>query len=840
MATSRSRSHLKYILKTTGSQYHIYFSRGRQPIIIIFTAEVHKSRQISIMLNYLWVFTIFLRWTLTIASHTPTSGLRGTSDFDTASFSLEPTTNFDKPACNLTCRSADTCISFMCSSCGLHCDKTCNVTIKETCASICSEDRCSLKKCKGCEFCATPGDACPLNTFIDVTSELFPKNENYWYKWTHSGRPYTHEGAPLFVDLNNDGRLDYFSSMHGHPLNTFEERMELGESVPTNFTKDGIINQSNSTMQRLRPISERIIIEDPISFRSIDPHGQNIVDLDGDGILDILISSGGDQGSRDKEIHPKNEDSIQDIDVEWKDNFLLWGEQGTDALTGEPVTLFRGGRVAAHMAGVNMRDGRGRVNYLIDVNGDGLLDIFCLQDRRISNELAPGVLLINQGNRTWKEDPTMSEYTRSMMLTDADGDGFAQEIVISRSFCFPARQGPDFDRNYHDLGPFSQNINNFCSTRPVGSIAIYKFSHETNQMNEISTKYSSFGADNNMQSPCCPHGANNGSNDCHVISMASADFDGDLLADHVHLFESKMVLYFSSERTKGQLQGATESTGNEIKLPEHCGAGLSVRIVDLNNDGVEEIIVMCKVVSTILVYTRGESKSDWVLDNGCNDYGSMGALNNATLAGFTEQDYSEVCNDDHKIQWLKLDQICKRRAEGKRPKSPKPAGICLVDLDNDGFLDAVVTHSFGYLRFFKNVPSAKASTNWFITFSVKGDGKSVNLYGIGAVVILNSKLPQGDINQFREVSSYQHTTDKYGCKDDRIIFGLGQYAVPSKVRVRWPNGILQEWSLTEWEFTKEMNPIELALKDLSGVPSLAPTSYPTGESMHALMTGMLS
>jgi len=124
--------------------------------------------------------------------------------------------------------------------------------------------------------------------------------------------------------------------------------------------------------------------------------------------------------------------------------------------SGEKITIFRGGREVAKAAGIHMRYGRGRINYMLDVNGDGLIDIFCIQDRHVTDTVAPGIMLINQGNRTWREDRKMTEYTRSMMLTDADGDGIAQEIILSRGFCFPQRDGPFL----------SDTLLSFCKTRP--------------------------------------------------------------------------------------------------------------------------------------------------------------------------------------------------------------------------------------------------------------------------------------------------------------------------------------------------------------------------------------
>eukprot|EP00957_Ditylum_brightwellii_P094811 7220461-Ditylum_brightwellii.AAC.1 len=75
-----------------------------------------------------------------------------------------------------------------------------------------------------------------------------------------------------------------------------------------------------------------------------------------------------------------------------------------------------------------MRSARGRFNYILDVNNDGLLDIFFSTDRPKINALTPGYLFINQGNRTWKKDNVVSEYSTSMLVTDVDGDGFANEF----------------------------------------------------------------------------------------------------------------------------------------------------------------------------------------------------------------------------------------------------------------------------------------------------------------------------------------------------------------------------------------------------------------------------
>ena len=66
---------------------------------------------------------------------------------------------------------------------------------------------------------------------------------------------------------------------------------------------------------------------------------------------------------------------------------------------------------------------------------------------------------------------------------------------------------------------------------------------------------------------------------------------------------------------------------------------------------------------------------------------------------------------------------------------------------------------------------------------------------------------------FREISSYQTGSDKTGCKDDRIIFGLGQVMNPIKVVVRWPNGKIKTlWLKNWWKFNKNLKPIIINYK----------------------------
>jgi hypothetical protein len=139
--------------------------------------------------------------------------------------------------------------------------------------------------------------------------------------------------------------------MHGHkivdPSGSLNNRMELALTKPS---------PNETGKQILESIAERIVFEDdPQDFFSeeisfIDAHGQNMLDLDGDGIIDLYIAQGGRYGL------PTDNPAMFD-------NFLLFGEKNEN-----DEILFRGGRTQALKSGVNMRHGRGRISYMLGKN----------------------------------------------------------------------------------------------------------------------------------------------------------------------------------------------------------------------------------------------------------------------------------------------------------------------------------------------------------------------------------------------------------------------------------------------------------------------------------------
>jgi hypothetical protein len=130
-------------------------------------------------------------------------------------------------------------------------------------------------------------------------------------------------------------------------------------------------------------------------------------------------------------------------------------------------------------------------------------------------------------------------------------------------------------------------------------------------------------------------------------------------------------------------------------------------------------------------------------------------------------------------------------------------GLTLADFNNDGLPDFVISTSFGYQRFFLN---KSLSNNDYVTFRIMGDGKEVNKYGIGATLILIYKDENKCRRHFKEISSYQHSTDSSGSIDEKITFWMGKTR-PWKLLVQWPNGRKQIVHLKRFKFSPSMEPI---------------------------------
>jgi len=571
--------------------------------------------------------------------------------------------------------------------------------------------------------------------FADVTHEVNPPSNNWGGDdLAHSFRPGLFHFSASFPDWNNDGFLDYFHNNH-YKMN-FAADFDFGLSRPG--SRDASYNISTNGSRTFHSIGQDTFVDTDKKQMDHDCHGSTFADIDGDGLLDLLISVGGGRGALD---------SVRN------DNLLFWGNQSQGEDTQARLV---GGREAARAARIEGANARGRFMLVTDANQDGKLDVFPVSDVRVDDILAPTPLLFNNGNRTFSNHLEMQEYTRTILLTDADGDGHAQEYMVFRSTCF---RDPSF-------GEYPESHHEFCSTRPEKTTAIYKYDPSKKQMILISPPYHR-SQRNQVYTPW---------NNAAAIDSISGDFDHDEKADQIVLFKDKIVFYYSSDRIAGQMPLYNEDLGqsgsSEMNVPCSTNA-MAVRAADIDNNGKLELIIMCSVPGEIFVLSLQRPMS-WKLEDW-----ALGDLQKSTGWNPEPRDIELACDgkesrEGYSNYWGK--EVCSKSTPMQRMY-----GFQLIDLNNDGFLDAVLASSVGYQRFFLNSPGA-AKGNRFIRVELKNTVS--NMYSIGATIIFRAS---GLEPQLREISSFGYGNARSGGIDDRIVFGLGQNAEPVSLTVRWPS-----------------------------------------------------
>jgi hypothetical protein len=569
--------------------------------------------------------------------------------------------------------------------------------------------------------------------FTDVAAHIFPQE---WYTWNHVGLPRRYAGTPVFADLNKDGLPDFF--YHNHYQMLPESDWDVGISLT---------NSDDET--KYSSVGQKLIVSTETAGTNytmlpIDSHGTAILDIDRDGLLDVYVATGGGMGM---ESGPA------------KNAIVLWGEPSKTPGTGLEQ-IFRGGRETTEMYDLQNADSRGRFTYFADFNKDGLLDMVFANEVRVDDENVFGYALFNTGNRSFKKHLELSEYASTMVLTDADHDGRADELVIQRGGCLPMND-PEF--GVEAAEPSMETLQ-FCESRPQGSTAIYKYDPATDEMVLISPSVSrSIDGDKKI-----------------AMSMQTADFDGDLKPDLAVLYETHVYIYLSTQRN------GTLPIGNpdeRIKWHTWWGDapcyGRALRVADMDLDGKPEIIVMCAQLGNHLLFQRN-STGDWDLRIG--DVGDLQESEKPLLQG---SQLVSVCRDSPPLY---VEAYCSALAAKEKLPYATTYGMALVDWNNDGFMDITLTHDVGALMMLRN-DWGESQTNRHKFFALKLEGQGSNEYGIGAVVLLTARNvgpKEESVTQFREITSASHETDWWGSKDDRIVFGLGSFGVAERLEIRWP------------------------------------------------------
>jgi enediyne biosynthesis protein E4 len=124
-------------------------------------------------------------------------------------------------------------------------------------------------------------------------------------------------------------------------------------------------------------------------------------------------------------------------------------------------------------------------------------------------------------------------------------------------------------------------------------------------------------------------------------------------------------------------------------------------------------------------------------------------------------------------------------------------GSAFADLNNDGFMDIVVTSLGERPRILINNGIVK---NHWIIFQLRGHLSNRDAIGAKIKVVTGSRR-----------TLYNHLTTSVGfmsSSDKRVHFGLGAETKIERVEIRWPSGITQQIDHPRrTRFSKWMNPL---------------------------------
>lgn len=466
---------------------------------------------------------------------------------------------------------------------------------------------------------------------------------------------------------------------------------------------------------------------------------------------------------------------------------------------------------------------------MVDVNGDGLLDIYV-------SVSGPGeswrgsranLLFINNGNRTFREAAAQygiadTGYTTHAAFLDYDRDGCLDLFLLNNSPRDFSRGVASHPTGMRETTPGSYNelYHNDCPDGKPG-----KFTNVSAEAGIL--RDAGYG-----------------------LGVAISDLNGDGWPD----------IYVSNDGTPNDViymnNGNGTFTNKRDKWVKHASqAGMGVDIADFNDDGRPDIIQVDMMPRDLdrrkrttgyqtlesMLDTRSRgfrddySENSLQLNNGVTTDGDVVFSEIARMAGVyaTEWSWSALLadfdNDGYKdlfigngypkavndLDYMNAFASARSRHDTRTARKllkelppyktsnfvfrnngdlsftdeseawgvAEPSfsyGAAYADLDNDGRLDLIVSNIDGPAFIYQNV-GAKDEAHHYLDVRLRGDSTHAATAGLGAELIATA----AGRKQYAYASPYRGFMSSV---DDRVHFGLGKASRVDTLEVRWPDG----------------------------------------------------